>query len=159
MKSAKFQEQFVKNLIKQKEGDTLDFKQKITSKEKIAKTLAGMANSEGGFILIGISDDRRIVGVDPEEERYMIEAANEEFCIPNVRLEIDEIKIFDDKSSELSEENEKSLLLVEVKRTKGAEIFCKSKNGELKSYRRINDQTLSIWAETVAEYPVDQTQD
>ncbi|WP_026969922.1 AlbA family DNA-binding domain-containing protein [Algoriphagus terrigena] len=143
MKSAKFEEQFVKNLIKQKEGNKLDFKQKITSKEKISKTLAGMANSDGGFILIGISDDKRIIGVDPEEERYMIEAANEEFCIPKVSLAINEIKVFDEKMSDLTEENEKSLLLVEVKKTQGPEIFCKGKNGELKSYRRVNDQTLS----------------
>ena len=143
MKSAKFEEQFVKNLIKQKEGNKLDFKQKITSKEKISKTLAGMANSDGGFILIGISDDKRIIGVDPEEERYMIEAANEEFCIPKVSLAINEIKVFDEKMSDLTEENEKSLLLVEVKKTQGPEIFCKGKNGELKSYKRVNDQTLS----------------
>ena len=143
MKSAKFEEQFVKNLIKQKEGNKLDFKQKITSKEKISKTLAGMANSDGGFILIGISDDKRIIGVDPEEERYMIEAANEEFCIPRVSLVINEIKVFEEKISDLTEENEKSLLLVEVKKTQGPKIFCKGKNGELKSYRRVNDQTLS----------------
>jgi len=143
MKSAKFEEQFVKNLIKQKEGNKLDFKQKITSKEKISKTLAGMANSDGGFILIGISDDKRIIGVDPEEERYMIEAANEEFCIPRVSLVINEIKVFEEKISDLTEENEKSLLLVEVKKTQGPEIFCKGKNGELKSYKRVNDQTLS----------------
>ena len=143
MKSAKFEEQFVKNLIKQKEGNKLDFKQKITSKEKISKTLAGMANSDGGFILIGISDEKRIIGIDPEEERYMIEAANEEFCIPRVSLAINEVKVFDEKMSDLTEENEKLLLLVEVKKTQGPEIFCKGKNGELKSYKRVNNQTLS----------------
>lgn len=143
MKSAKFEEEFVKNLIKQKEGEKLDFKQKITSREKISKTLAGMANAEGGFILIGISDNKQVIGIDPDEERYMIESANDEFCIPRVSLTIDEIKLFDEKSPEQLELSEKSLLVVEVQKTEGPKVFCKSKNGVLKSYTRVNDRTLA----------------
>lgn len=143
MKSAKFEEEFVKQLIKQKEGEKLDFKQKITSKEKIAKTLSALANSEGGFIVIGMSDHKKIIGIDPEEERYMIEAANEEFCIPRVSLILDEIKVETEKLTDSQEESEKSLLLVQVKKSMGPVIYCKSKNGELKSYKRVNDQTLA----------------
>jgi predicted HTH transcriptional regulator len=143
MKPAKFEEDFIKSLIKQGEGEKLDFKQKITSKEKIAKTLAGLANTEGGYILIGISDKKKIVGIDPEEERYMIESANEDFCIPNVSLEIDEIKIFDEITSEQAKE-EKSLLLVEIKKAIGQQILCKSKDGLLKSYKRFDDKILAV---------------
>ncbi|HSF52606.1 MAG TPA: ATP-binding protein [Algoriphagus sp.] len=144
MKSAKFEEEFVKSLIKQKEGVKLDFKQKITSKEKIAKTLSALANSEGGFIVIGMSDQKKIIGIDPEEERYMIEAANEEYCIPRVSLILGEFKIYTEKLTDLQEEGEKSLLLVEVKKSLGPLIYCKNNNGELKAYKRINDQTLAI---------------
>lgn len=144
MKSAKFEDEFFKGLIKQKEGEKLDFKQKITSKEKIARTLSGLANTEGGFILVGMSDNKRIIGIDPEEERYMVESANEEFCIPKVSLVITEIKVPEENLTDSPNEDEKSLLLVEVKKTSGPEIFCKNKNGELKSFRRVNDQTLAI---------------
>lgn len=144
MKSTKFEEEFIKSLLKQEEGEKLDFKQKITSREKISKTLAGMANTEGGFILIGISDKKRIIGVDPEEERYMIESANEEFCVPRVALSIEEIKLIDESAAVQSEESELSLLLVEIKKTQGPRIYCKTKTGELKSYIRVNDQTLAI---------------
>jgi predicted HTH transcriptional regulator len=144
MKSTKFEEEFVKSLLKQEEGEKLDFKQKITSREKISKTLAGMANTEGGIILIGISDKKRIIGLDPEEERYMIESANEEFCVPRVALSIDEIKLMDESAADQSEESELSLLLVEIKKTQGPRIYCKTKTGELKSYIRVNDQTLAI---------------
>src|SRR5690606_830831 len=143
MKSAKFEEEFVKSIIQQNEGEKLDFKQKITSKEKISKTLAGLANTEGGYILIGISDKKKIIGIDPEEERYMIEAANEEFCVPMVSLTIDEIKIFDDKTTEQTEE-ETCLLLVEIKKTGVSKIYCKSKDGKLRSYSRIGDRTLAV---------------
>jgi predicted HTH transcriptional regulator len=144
MKSAKFEDEFVKSLIKQKEGEKLDFKQKITSKEKISKTMVGLANTEGGFILIGVSDNKKIIGIDPDEERYMVESANEEFCVPRVSLTIDEIKLFDEKTTDQTEKKEYSLLLVEVKKTQGPMIFCKNKNGELKSYIRVNDQTLAV---------------
>lgn len=144
MKSAKFEEEFVKDLLKQKEGEKLDFKLKITSKEKIAKTLSAMANSEGGFIVIGMSDHKKIIGIDPDEEKYMVEAANDEFCIPRVSLIFDEIKIFNEKLTPTPEESEKSLLLVEVKKTLGPMIYCRNKNGEMKSYKRVNDQTLAI---------------
>lgn len=59
MKSAKFDEEFIKNLLKQKEGEKLDFKLKITSKEKIAKTLSALSNSQGGFIVVGMSDQKK----------------------------------------------------------------------------------------------------
>jgi predicted HTH transcriptional regulator len=142
--SAKFDNEFVRELLKQKENGMLDFKQKITSKEKIAKTLCAFANSDGGYIIIGISDKKIITGIDVEEERYMVESANEEFCIPRVEIILDEIRVYNDKTIIEENENEKLLLLVEVKKTHGPMIFCRNKRGELKAYQRINDQTLAI---------------
>lgn len=134
----KFDQEFVNKLIKQKEGQTLDFKQTISSKAKIAKTLSAMGNSDGGLILIGLSDQRKVIGVDPEEERYMVEAANEEFCVPKASLSIQEVKI-----SEPGDE-EKSVLIVEVAKSEELTIFVKKENGELRAFKRKNDKTLSI---------------
>jgi predicted HTH transcriptional regulator len=134
----KFDQEFVNKLLKQAESQTLDFKQTITSKEKIAKTLSGMANSEGGIILIGLSDQRKIIGIDPEEERYMVEAANEEFCVPKASISVQEIKIREPG------DEEKSVLVVEVAKTEGLTIFVKKENGELKAFKRENDKTLSL---------------
>jgi predicted HTH transcriptional regulator len=142
--SAKFDQEFVRDLLKQNEGGKLDFKLKITSKEKIAKTLTALANSEGGFLVVGMSDKKEIIGIDVEEERYMIESANEEFCFPSVSMVLDEIKVFNDKTMMDATESEKSLLLVEIKKSEGPMIYSKNKTGELKAYRRVNDQTLAI---------------
>ncbi|SEF64119.1 AlbA family DNA-binding domain-containing protein [Algoriphagus boritolerans] len=144
MKSAKFDNEFIKTLLKEKEGLNLDFKQKITSKEKIAKTLSAFANSEGGFLVIGMSDNKNITGIDPEEERYMIESANEDFCVPGVKLIFDEVKVSDDEGPVSENSKEKILLLVKVLKSQGTLIYCKNKAGELKAYRRFNNQSLAI---------------
>lgn len=144
MKSEKNIQDFVNKLIKKKEGKSLDFKQKITSKEKIAKTLAALANTEGGYLLIGISDRRKIIGIDPEEERYMIESANEEFCEPSVSMELRQVKIANENYPDLSDEEELELLLVKVHPSPNRLIHVKVESGELKAYRREGDQTLAI---------------
>jgi predicted HTH transcriptional regulator len=144
IKSAKFDKEFVKGLLSQMEGLKLDFKQKITSKEKIAKTLSAFANTEGGFIIVGMSDKKKVIGIDVDEESYMIDSANEAYCFPRVSLVLDEIKIFDEKNPNEEFPSEKSLLLVEVKKSIGPLIFCRDKSGNQKAYKRVLDQTLAL---------------
>jgi predicted HTH transcriptional regulator len=89
----KLDEEFVNLLLKEEEGLKLEYKQQISSQEKIAKTLSAMSNTAGGMILIGISDQRKIIGIDPEEERYMIAAANEHYFVPKANLDLHVISI------------------------------------------------------------------
>lgn len=144
MNSTKFNEDFVKNLIRAKEGKRLDFKQKITSKEKIAKTISAFANTEGGIILIGVSDHQRIVGIDPEEEKFMVESANVEFCFPPASLTFHPVKWSQEIETPWDNEEDIYLLLVEVSPAGDSQIACKNKSGELKVYQRIRDQTIAI---------------
>lgn len=71
----------IKNLIKNKETETLEFKEtfsrdiktqtKILNLELMCfKTIAGFLNSKGGDLLVGISDDYRIVGIDEEIKKF-----------------------------------------------------------------------------------------
>lgn len=144
MISTKFNEEFIKKLIRENEGKCLDFKQQITSKEKIAKTLSAFANTEGGILLIGLSDKKQVIGIDPHEEQFMIDAANQEFCFPRVSLSSYPIKWTGTDLTEDSEDEEVYLLLVEVSPSQGPLIYCKSKTGEIKAYRRENDKTILI---------------
>ncbi len=49
------------------ENDDLDFKEKVIEEHKVAKLLIAMANSGGGSIIFGISDDRKPIGLNTDE--------------------------------------------------------------------------------------------
>jgi predicted HTH transcriptional regulator len=70
-------------LIAQGEGTNLEFKSTIDSAWKIARTLAAFANTSGGTLLIGVTDEGSICGVESElSEMQKIEAAAEQYCVP-----------------------------------------------------------------------------
>lgn len=55
-------EQLIKSLLKQGEGEQLEFKE-VVRKDAIGKTICAFLNNGGGQLLIGISDDKKVVGV------------------------------------------------------------------------------------------------
>lgn len=136
----KIDQELVNELLLKVEGEQLEFKQQINSQEKIAKTLSAMANSTGGLILIGVSDQRKIIGIDPEEERYMVEGANLSHCVPQADLELQAVTI----KPESMDEEEKYILLVIVHPSNEETIFVKHREGTLKGYRRVGDQNLAF---------------
>lgn len=59
-------------LISQPEGSTLDFKRDLSSLTKVVRTIAAIANTANGTIVIGVDDDKTVAGLtDPlkDEER------------------------------------------------------------------------------------------
>jgi predicted HTH transcriptional regulator len=87
----------VNELIKSGEGFGLEFKRRISSPEKIARTIISFANTKGGTILFGVDDDGSIVGVESEKsEVEMIEMAGRDFCDPPIHPTMD-IVPFDGK--------------------------------------------------------------
>jgi predicted HTH transcriptional regulator len=80
----------VKMLIEEGEGFELEFKRKVSTPIKIAKTMISFANTKGGIILFGVDDDRKIVGVSSEkEEMEMIQMAGNYYCDPPIEPAID----------------------------------------------------------------------
>jgi len=59
-------------LIAQPEGNTLDFKRDLSSLAKVVKTIAAIANTANGTVIVGVADDKTVLGLkDPlkDEER------------------------------------------------------------------------------------------
>ena len=81
----------IDQLLAQPESKTLEFKRDLSSPRNLLKTLVAFANSAGGKLVVGVDDDRRVVGVaDPldAEERLcnLIADSISPRLIPNVEI-------------------------------------------------------------------------
>ena len=78
----------IKKYLIDGEGETLDYKQEISSAYKIAKTMVSFANHKGGVLLVGVRDNRTIAGIRSEDEKYMLDLAASFYCKPEIELEL-----------------------------------------------------------------------
>lgn len=130
---------FIKELLKKEENIELDFKLSISNSSKIARTLVAFANTRGGTIAIGINDHKKIIGIDPEEELFMIKKAAEEYCIPPVLYdsEVYEIEYLDDEKLE----EELLILVINVPKSENEHLLLSNRNNRLR-YLRVGDKNI-----------------
>ena len=76
------------SLISQGEHENQDFKYKISSARKIARTLSAFSNTTGGTLLVGIRDNGSLGGVKDEDDIYLLESASQIFLEPKIELEV-----------------------------------------------------------------------
>ncbi len=83
----------LQELIRQGEGERVEFKKKTTHPTRIARTLVSLANTRGGHVLVGVDDDGRVVGVrDAEEEMYVLRDAAAHYVDPPIILTFKEVE-------------------------------------------------------------------
>ncbi|MCS7177386.1 MAG: putative DNA binding domain-containing protein [Candidatus Kapabacteria bacterium] len=79
----------LQELIAGGESQTVEFKRRFTSPEKIAKELCAFANTQGGYLLFGVDDDRSIVGVESEKQEIeLISLACSFYIEPPLNAEV-----------------------------------------------------------------------
>ena len=81
-------------IIEQGEGIKTEFKQRFSDYEKIAKEIIAFANTRGGFIIFGISDNGMVYGVESEKsEAELLKETLTQYCepIPNYKLHFVEL--------------------------------------------------------------------
>jgi predicted HTH transcriptional regulator len=133
----------LKILIEKGEGFGLEFKRKVSSPVKIAKTLLSFANTKGGIILFGVDDDRRIVGVSSEkEEMEMINTAAGFYCDPPVEMKVDMVPY-----------NGRDVIVVNVEESDKKPHYLNDDrdNGHSRTrvYIRVNDKSVEASKEVV----------
>tara|TARA_Y100001934_G_C12310579_1_gene754725 strand:+ start:1083 stop:1775 length:693 start_codon:yes stop_codon:yes gene_type:complete len=118
-------------LIREGEHQEQDFKFRIDSNLKIARTLSAFANTDGGRLLIGVKDNGRIAGIDPEEEYFMIEGAADVYCDPPVPFQY---KLYDIDG--------KIVLRIEIAPSAERPHKVKEKEGPPLAYIRQDDENF-----------------
>jgi len=79
----------VLELIANGENLNVEFKQRFSSYEKIAKEMIAFANTRGGFLFIGVEDDKSIYGIEGEKaDAELIKETAEKYCEPPVKYEL-----------------------------------------------------------------------
>lgn len=121
----------IQKLISEGEHQQLDFKFGITDSKKIARSLSAFANTDGGRLLLGVKDNGAIAGVRSDEEYYMIEAAAQLYCKPEVYFEMKEW-----------EENGRTVMEIIIPKSAEAPHTAPDKEGKYQAYVRVGDQNF-----------------
>ena len=122
---------YIHTLIREGEHQQQDFKFEISDARKIAKTLSAFANTDGGRLLIGVKDNGRIAGVRSEEEVYMIEAAAQLYCLPQVAIEMHTYTV-----------DGKTVLIAEIPKSAEKPVQAQVAPGKYMAYVRIADENI-----------------
>jgi predicted HTH transcriptional regulator len=117
-------------IIKEGEGLTSEFKRKIDSPFKIAKTITAFANTSGGTLLVGIADNGTILGIQSElAEMQRLEKASS-LTEPPVLVQV--------KSQVL---DGKKILVAEVAESEDKPHYAINEKGERILYVRVKDKS------------------
>jgi predicted HTH transcriptional regulator len=115
-------------LIAEGESNHQDFKFHVSDTQKIAKTLVAFANTQGGRLLLGVKDNGKVIGVESDEEQYMIETAATFFCNPQVPYKLQEWKY-----------DEKTVLSVDIPPSMEKPHYAKNEESKWRVYVRVRD--------------------
>ena len=121
----------LKELIARGETQNLEFKESLRLKEEIGETVSAFSNSDGGFILVGVSDGGVVFGVDIgkntlEELANYIKRNTDPQVFPSVKI---------------LERGGKKAVMVEVKESAEKPVFFKNH-----AYKRVGKTNQMISA-------------
>ncbi len=122
---------YLKQMISSGEGQQLDFKFEISDSRKIARTLSAFSNTDGGTLLIGVKDNGNIAGIRSDEEYYMLEAAAQMYCKPDVSFTVKEWHV-----------DGKTVLEARIEKSSSPPHYALSEEGKWIAYVRVKDENI-----------------
>ena len=123
--------EYIHTLIAEGEHQQQDFKFEISDARKIARTLSAFSNTDGGRLLIGVKDNGKIAGLRSDEEKYMIEAAAQLYCLPEVHYTMQTFHV-----------EGRNVLIVQIDKSDKKPVYAKDETGKPLAYIRIKDENI-----------------
>lgn len=131
------------DLITQGENKTLEFKETLPKNESIAKTVVAFSNTSGGRLIIGVTDNRKIIGIADEnlsELQDTIVSVIMDRCHPNILPEIYTLNI-----------EGKLLLVIEIFKGSLLPYYLKSEGKVEGTYIRVGATNRKASVENIME--------
>lgn len=116
------------------ESALLEFKREVPKNEQIIKTIIGFCNQKGGRLILGVDDDRTIVGLPEEQINKLLESLDHsiyEACYPPI-IPLVSTQVFGDKT----------ILVIAVSSGMSKPYFRKSEGLEKGTYIRVGRSTV-----------------
>ena len=134
----------IKDIIKNGENKTVEFKEIIPNSKKISQTAVAFANGAGGKIFIGITDNREIIGIDENLDIFkIIDDLNTiiyDSCYPNINTNI-----------YTENKEDKTILVVEIFPGNLKPYYIKSMGKENGVYIRVGASNRKASYENILE--------
>lgn len=134
----------LEKLIEEGENLNIEFKQRFSEHEKIAKEIIAFANTSGGVIIFGINDNGKIYGVQSEKEvTELIKETITMYCepVPIFNISYIEIKHHEIVVLEISESKNKPHRIQDYK--------AKLELNTAQVYIRVNDKSVPASKEMI----------
>jgi ATP-dependent DNA helicase RecG len=121
-------------LYPEHESSTLEFKKSIPKNDQLVKTMIGFCNQNGGRLIIGVSNDRKIIGVNENEINELMEYIEKSIFESTYPLIIPRISI--------QRIDNKSILIIAVSAGMNKPYYKKSEGMIKGTYIRLGRSTL-----------------
>jgi ATP-dependent DNA helicase RecG len=124
----------IEELLRSREGSAVDFKVDASAPRGIVKCFVALGNTAGGRIVVGVGDDRKVVGlVDPQAAEQAISNAIYSSTEPPQRPRIS-----------FATHEEKEVVIVDAQFFQGAEPLKLKERGKLTVYERVGSNAIPV---------------
>ena len=105
----------IKKMVGQPESQTLEYKAVLPPSRNVAQILCSFANTEGGFLILGVTDDSKINGLSEDFHANTITHKALDLLTPKPNIEYQYVSIEDKKLYAIKVDKSDSIVSVEGK--------------------------------------------
>lgn len=146
--------QYLLSLISEGEHQQQDFKYRVSDASRLARSVSAFANTDGGRLLIGVSDDGKLSGVHDEEEIYMVHQAAYRYCRPEASIKFDTYHVAS-TNPVYGVHKLRTIVVATIPPSDHRPVYAISNDGKSRAYVRVADENiaaspvhLAVWRES-----------
>jgi predicted HTH transcriptional regulator len=143
----------LEQLVSLGEGISLEFKRRVPRPERIAKEIVALANTNGGRIVLGVSDDGTIEGFENiSEQEFLLREATKAHCSPPVDYDTERVVVAD----------RRDVIVVTVPESPSKPhvlVPDRAADGAGPTYVRVEDRSVEASDETIEHLKTQRSED